>query len=76
MFEPVLQQIRLQGFFRTVVKHATSLFNSFCSNVAKKVARFSLPDLRYLHASFLSNGPPQFQEGPGEMGSCTSMANS
>ena len=39
-FEPVLQQIRLQGLFSWVVKRAALLFNSFCSNVAKKVARF------------------------------------
>ena len=37
-----------------VVKRATSLFNSFCSNVAKQVARFLLPvfpvPLQHLHA--------------------------
>ena len=31
-----------------VVKHATSLFNSFCSNVANKVARFCCPFYRTL----------------------------
>ena len=34
------QQIRLQGFISWVVKRATSLFNSFCGKVAKKVASF------------------------------------
>ena len=63
MFEPVLQQIRSQGFFSWVVKRATSLYNSFCRNAAKQVARFLLSDLPYLNASFLSNGPPQFQAG-------------
>ena len=47
-FEPVLQQIRLEGFFSSVVKRATSLFNSFCSKVAKQVARFMSPVLLYL----------------------------
>ena len=47
-FDPVLQQIRLQGFFSWVVKGTTSLFNSFCSKVAKQVARFMLPVLLYL----------------------------
>ena len=31
-----------------VVKHATSLFNLFCSNVARQVARFLLPVFPYL----------------------------
>ena len=31
-----------------VVKRATSLFNSFCSNVARQVARFLLPVFPYL----------------------------
>ena len=31
------------------VKRATSLFNSFCSNVAKQVARFWLPVFPYLY---------------------------
>ena len=30
-----LQQIRLQGFFAWVVKHATLPFSSLCRNVAK-----------------------------------------
>ena len=34
------QQIRLQGFISWVVKRATSLFNSFCGKVVKKVASF------------------------------------
>ena len=41
--KPVLQQIRLLTGLNEVVKRATSLFNSFCSNVAKQVARFSVP---------------------------------
>ena len=32
-------------FFSCLVKQATSLFNSLCSNVAKQVARFLLPVL-------------------------------
>ena len=40
--KPVLQQIR-------VVKRATSLFNSFCSNVAKQVARFLFPVFPYFN---------------------------
>ena len=32
-------------FFSWVVKRATLLFNSFCSKVAKQVARFLLPVL-------------------------------
>ena len=34
--------------FMWVVKRATSVFNSFCSNVAKQVARFLLPVFLYL----------------------------
>ena len=34
--------------FMWVVKRATSLFNSFCSNVAKQVACFLLPVFPYL----------------------------
>ena len=48
MFDPVLQEIRLQGLSSWVVKRATSLFNSFCSHVAKQIARFLLPVLQYL----------------------------
>ena len=48
MFDPVLQEIRLQGLSSWVVKRATSLFNSFCSHVAKQIARFLLPVLPYL----------------------------
>ena len=48
MFDPVLQEIRLQGLFSWVVKRATSLFSSFCSHVAKQIARFLLPVLPYL----------------------------
>ena len=40
--------LSVASFFFAGVKHATSLFNSFCSNVAKKsytffVARFTVP---------------------------------
>ena len=38
--KPVLQQIRLLTW---LVKRPTSLFNSFCRNVAKQVARFCCP---------------------------------
>ena len=44
-YQPVLQQVRLQGFFPWVIKRGTSLFNSFCSKVAKQVASFLLPVL-------------------------------
>ena len=46
IFDPVLQEIRLQGLFSWVV--ATSLFNSFCSHVAKQIACFLMPVLAYL----------------------------
>ena len=46
--KPVLQQIRLLAGLMWVVKRATSLFNSFCSNVAKQVARFCCPFFRTL----------------------------
>ena len=47
-FTTDVQTYLLQVFFSRGVKHATSLFNSFCSNVAKKnytfyVARFTVP---------------------------------
>ena len=47
-FTTDVQTYLLQVFFFAGVKHATSLFNSFCSNVAKKrntffVARFTVP---------------------------------
>ena len=47
-FTTDVQTYLLQVFFSQGVKHATSLFNSFCSNVAKKsytffVARFTVP---------------------------------
>ena len=49
MFDPILQEIRMQGLFSWVVKRATSLFNSFCSHVAKQIARFLFrPVLPYL----------------------------
>ena len=47
-FTTDVQTYLLQVFFSRGVKHATSLFNSFCSNVGKKsytffVARFTVP---------------------------------
>ena len=42
-FLPFFQQKRIQivvVFFACMVKRKTSLFNSFCTNVAKQVARF------------------------------------
>ena len=39
-FEPVLQQIRLQGLFSRVVKRAALLFNSFCSKFCKTSCTF------------------------------------
>ena len=36
-----------------MVKHATPLFNSFCSNVAKQVARFLLPVLLLLEVTLV-----------------------
>ena len=47
--KPVLQQIRLLTGLMWVVKRATSIFNSFCSNVAKQVARFLLPVFPYFN---------------------------
>ena len=38
--KPVLQQIRLLTGLNWVIKRVTSLFNLFCSNVAKQVTRF------------------------------------
>ena len=46
--KPVLQQIRLLAGLMWVVKRATSLFNSFYSNVARQVADFLLPVFPYL----------------------------
>ena len=46
--KPVLQQIRLLTGLN-LVKRATSLFNPFCSNVAKQVARFLLPVFPYFN---------------------------
>ena len=41
---------KVARFISWVVKRATSLFNSFCSNVSKQVASFLLPP--YLHYTF------------------------
>ena len=41
--KPVLQKIRLLTGLNDGGKRATSLFESFCSNVAKQVACFLLP---------------------------------
>ena len=54
-FKPVFQQIRLLTGLMWVVKRATSLFNSFCSNVAKQVARFLLPVLPKLSTIRVTN---------------------
>ena len=52
-FKPVNNLICCKTGFMWMVKRATSLFNSFCSNVAKQVARFLLPvfpvPLQHLH---------------------------
>ena len=47
-FKPVNNLIWCKTGLMWVVKHAKSLFNSFCSNLAKQVARFLLPDFPYL----------------------------
>ncbi|CAH3149986.1 unnamed protein product [Porites evermanni] len=46
--KPVLQQIRLLTGLNWVIKRTTSLFNLFCSNVAKQVTRFCCPFYRSL----------------------------
>ena len=43
MFKPVNNLICCKTDLMWVIKRATSLFNLFCSNVAKQVARFLLP---------------------------------
>ena len=43
MFKPVNNLICCKTGLMWVVKRATSLFNSFCSNVAKQVAHFCCP---------------------------------
>ena len=48
MFKPVNNLICCKTGFMWVVKRATSVFNSFCSNVAEQVARFLLPVFLYL----------------------------
>ena len=48
MFKPVNNLICWKNGFEWVAKRATSLFNSFCSNVAKQVSRFLLPVFPYL----------------------------
>ena len=47
-FKPVNNLICCKTGLVWVVKRITSLFNSFCSNVAKQVARFLLLVLPYL----------------------------
>ena len=42
-FKPVSNLICCKTDFMLVVKRAISLYNSFCSNVARQVARFLLP---------------------------------
>ena len=48
MFKPVNSLICCKTGLMWVEKRATSLFNPFCSNVAKQVARFCFPFLRTL----------------------------
>ena len=48
-FKPVSNLICRKIGFMWVVKRTTSLFDSFCSNVAKQVARFLLPVFPYLY---------------------------
>ena len=74
-FKPVNNLICCKTGLMGVVKRATSLFNSFCSNVARQVVRFLLPVFPYLKmakwrrnlkwsGSGRSDGPPQaFQTG-------------
>ena len=47
MFKPVYNLICCKTGLMWVVKRATSLFNSFRSNLAKQVARFLLPVFTY-----------------------------
>ena len=47
-FKPVSNLICCKTGFMLVVKRATSLYKSFCSNVARQVARFLLPVFPYL----------------------------
>ena len=47
-FKPVNNLICCKGRFDVGGKRATSLFNYFCSNVVKQVARFLLPVFPYL----------------------------
>ena len=49
LFKPVNNLIYCKAGFMWVVKRVTSPFNSFCSNVAKQVARFLLPVFAYLY---------------------------
>ena len=48
MVKPVNNMIFCKTGLMWVVKRATSLFNSFCSNVARQVACFLLPVFPYL----------------------------
>ena len=49
LFKPVHNLIFSKTGFMWVVKRVTSLFNSFCSNVAKQVERFLLPVFPHLY---------------------------
>ena len=49
---PCFAANKVARFFSWVVKRATSLFNSFCSNVSKQVASFLLSVLTYLYCAF------------------------
>ena len=53
-FKPVDNLICCKTGLTWVVKRATSLFNSFYSNVARQVVRFLLPVFPYLNVRFKS----------------------
>ena len=56
MFKPIKNLICCNTGLMWVVNRATSLFNSFCSNVARQVARFLFPVFPYFKvASTLSD---------------------
>ena len=66
-FKPVNILICCKTGLMWVVKRATSLFNSFCSNVARQVARLLLPVFPYLKVArhILSCPiPPKFEHKP------------
>ena len=60
MFEHVNNLICRKTGLMWVVKRATPLFNSFCSNVAKQVARFCSPFFRTLRQVTFFHDPDSF----------------